>query len=374
MAPQAPGILTTALDTLNRARDLVAADPSTLDPISRLARAGLRQYCRGVAGPTSGAGSTAFGLVGGGYVCEPLYEEPGNSPGDPSPPPPFEGGQCPVTYNVTINYSYLNLFNNVPVSQTGTVNGVGPIASIDLQATNAPGSNFLIRVTFSDGVDTIQNFTVGPSGFANAQASIVSIVRADGQPDDCGSLPAPPPIPPTVANPYNWGDPEIVDGVPVSTDEPAGGGPSVNIDIGGVPLNIDFSGGGVSLPPEFGESSGAANGIPVPSGGGDVPFGDPPEGSEWIGARWDLSGVPLTAGRWSGNPANPNFLEINGIIRLSLAASDGAASWLSTPQEMRAQTGEIVRPVPAISVTGVQVFSRYVDALTIYPIAAKVEG
>ena len=366
MTPQPPGVLTTALDTLNRARDLVAADPATLDPVSRLARAGLRQYCRGVAGPTSGAGSTAFGLAGGRYVCEPLYNEPGNDPGDPNPSPPFSGGQCPLLYNVTLR----GFSDNAPDEvRSGQV--VGPI-SVTQRDVVVPGPDQrVIEVIDGSGVPRISvDFNVTDTNIGYT----LTASRADGLPDDCGDPPAPPPIPPTVGDPYNWGDPEIVDGVPVSTDEPVGGGPTVTIDIGGQPLAVDFSGGGgASLPPEFGESSGAADGIPVPLGGGDVPFGEPPEGFEWVGARWDLAGVPLSAGRWSGNPANPNFLEINGIIRLSLIASDGAASWLSTPQEMRARTGEIIRPIPAVSVSGAQVFSRYADALTIYPLAARVE-
>jgi hypothetical protein len=190
---------------------------SSLPSIEGLANGAKFNLCVGLQAGTLGASfAEALGIPGPDVASAypSLFEwacdiPPSQAPAPPAPP--FIGGQCPVVYNVTINYSYLNLFNNNPVNQNATVNGVGPIQSIILQATNAPGSNFLIRVIFSDGTDTIQNFTVGPSGFANAQANIVSIVRADGQPDNCGNPPGPPipPFPPggaPVTGPISYRD------------------------------------------------------------------------------------------------------------------------------------------------------------------------
>lgn len=362
---QPPGVLDTALSLLNGARDLVGADPATLDPISRLGRAGLRQFCRGRTAPSFAAGTTAFGLIGSDYVCEPLYLEPGNTPGEPPPPPPFNGGQCAGPYTACL--ALQSDQGRIPASGFTCAAGTGPFR---IEEAIVFGNTWRVRLIGGNNAIAVQLSL--PSSHTNRRY-FVQFTRPGGVPDDCGDPPVPPYTPPTVADPYTWGDVENVDGVPVSTDEPATGTPVVNINIGGQALQVDLSGGGAApLPPEFGDSDGSPNGLPAPQGGGDVPFGDPPEGSEWVGARWVLSGIPPSAGRWSGNPGNPNYLEINGIVRLSLVSSDGAASWLGTGQEMRSATGEIIRPIPALSVTGVQVFARYQGSLTIYPIAARL--
>lgn len=114
----------------------------------------------------------------------------------PVPGPPFTGGQCAcVSYRVVFT-------RTVPGSQPQQVTSqplAGPILGL-VQGTSGNATTFSVRHgVCSGGVQTGTTLTQVSSSSAGTTASIVSIIRVDGQPDNCGN-------PPPVIRPPNPGD------------------------------------------------------------------------------------------------------------------------------------------------------------------------
>jgi len=127
------------------------------------------------------------------------------------PPPSFEGGQCPVPYNITVNVWIYKPNDELREHRTHTVSNIpGPLLGFRTKEIGFLAHHF--------GVDTPSGFyslySVSSSGGQNAAMflsqyevtyfwdypnirndryvyGIHSIVRSDGQPDNCGSLPPP---------------------------------------------------------------------------------------------------------------------------------------------------------------------------------------
>lgn len=134
-----------------------------------------------VASPAAGL-QAAYGLL-----C--------NRPAPPvESPPPFTGGQCPVTYTVTTTYTRTvsgapqapqqNTFFNIPGTIKGTESftegttvGVRLVFGIPGNPSGTAKSNI---VSISNAV---------PNNIAIASSGIVSVVRTDGLPDNCGDPP-----------------------------------------------------------------------------------------------------------------------------------------------------------------------------------------
>ena len=156
-------------------------------------------------------------------------DTPGYTP--PSPSPPFTGGQCPgVRYTITVSMNVLSGINcDVPSIYSFSEDVKGEITAFRVipstASTGAARGSVEVFArglgdTLSDplrwiGLDSRQNFGScrgGPTPTINS----ITIVRADGLPDTCGSVP-----------------PEYRDGgSPVFA-------PSLDIDIApNVPLNI----------------------------------------------------------------------------------------------------------------------------------------
>lgn len=203
--------------------------------------AGLRRL---IVDPDSGLGDAAdtFNRL----ICN----SPDNAEDD-FPEPPFAGGQCPVAYNVTVQYS--DVLSGTPRSFSATrevigpVLGLGPFSSSDgeLSILTATGNSRtgLVTIPFPCVTD--------PTNFTNCSAQITSIVRTDGFPDDCGDPPPIFPEPgPIVVNP-----PDIV----YDPDT----GPSITVPIGiiyapvvvtangtiTIPVTVDV--GGINLDGSF---------------------------------------------------------------------------------------------------------------------------
>lgn len=118
-----------------------------------------------------------------------------DTPVPPTKTPPFQGGQCFTSYNVSGVYNVVekstgNTFQaTFNILVTGQVNGLsvsnpGPITSLDLQFTQPNGQSGTANIT-----------SLGNQFDINGQA-ITNIVRSDGLPDNCGNPPVPPPPPP----------------------------------------------------------------------------------------------------------------------------------------------------------------------------------
>lgn len=177
----------------------------------------------------------------------------------PAPAPPFIGGQCATQYQV--HYSF-DLYNGTTlanhIDNTATING----KINDIILTNVSGSSVGVQIDFTNF------FTGNPAqfndkyGFAPTfsakNLNIISIVRSDGNPDNCGNLPStyPPPVtPPTPITPggstYNLPNVNVTlnNGLTFNVTPQLNLNASFNpvLQIGGI--NISFGGGGVTVGP-----------------------------------------------------------------------------------------------------------------------------
>lgn len=118
----------------------------------------------------------------------------------PPPAPPFVGGQCPVFYEVTFQITD----PRDPSRPSQKVQLKGDIAGAEARYTTLSPSSF----GFSLGILARDNsgrriFSQQAGGNESTEAAqkqwkirVVSVVRLDGQPDNCGSLPATYPVAP----------------------------------------------------------------------------------------------------------------------------------------------------------------------------------
>lgn len=163
---------------------------------------------------------------------------------------PFNGGQCPVYYNVTFSYQS----QEFPSGGGGTVRLRGPIGA-PVERTEQDGSRTAFWVTFTHADGTFQ--IIG-NGTKPGYGRIDSVVREDGLPDNCGSNPPQYPDVPIPPNAYDG-----------NRDIPVGGNP-INVPIALIPVvfapvnvfkpefdvelgpfNFNFNLGGIDLGPTF---------------------------------------------------------------------------------------------------------------------------
>jgi hypothetical protein len=124
----------------------------------------------------------------------------------PVPGSPVTGGQCDTLYNVTVSYSYQTpQGGSCPTfNESQTFNGrLGPIRGTRLFREGSDVGYYLLHAPQS-GFPTGETRSVivvdGGGGVCNAQmfsATVTSIVRVDGLPDDCGDAPPVVPNPPS---------------------------------------------------------------------------------------------------------------------------------------------------------------------------------
>ena len=131
-------------------------------------------------GPVTGvdSGSVSCSIVDGSLLC--------NYTDGQGCPPPFTGGQCPcVLYSYTISYSGVDHPAVPTTPQTATARGpvniekrrVSGFSQVWVSGSNANCSALVEnRILNVPDQDNLLNFTV-------------SIVRVDGQPDNCGDPP-----------------------------------------------------------------------------------------------------------------------------------------------------------------------------------------
>jgi hypothetical protein len=102
--------------------------------------------------------------------------------------PPFTGGQCATTYEVTCNGTYTtgagDTFNLPFLPDTKDV--VGPIGGTSL----IPDATDPFRERWYVVGNPNVVYTTPPNNAASSEMTITNIVRKDGQPDDCGDPPA----------------------------------------------------------------------------------------------------------------------------------------------------------------------------------------
>lgn len=145
--------------------------------------------------------------------------------------PPFLGGQCSAPYLVTYTYRRGN-GSLVTVNNSGPWNGpvaIGPVVPV--------GGGLLAA--------TIRNFQQSAGGFVNTNLffsnqgnvnslAFTNVLRQDGQPDNCGNVPAPP-IPPR--DPSDWENIPL----PVTYDGPDGQPVTITPELTIGPLSVNPS-------------------------------------------------------------------------------------------------------------------------------------
>jgi len=359
------GGIETVSSGIDRARTLVSADPATLNPIDRGIRGGLRAFCRGRATDFGNAAFTVAAGQSADYICEPLYDEPGNDPGNPSPDPPFTGGQCPVNYNGQYRIT-ANEGNSPPSGFDSFINQLGPISTRWVTSSTAR----TLQVLRGNGTVAVsRSIPIAWTGFSFD----LTVTRSDGQADDCGNPPAPPPIPPTVNQPYNWGDVEDVGGIPVRVLPPSVNIP-INIDVGGIAVPITF---GNAQPPQEDPSPPLERSPSVPSvdsnpQGGRYDFGEPPDGQEWCGFTYSLSD-PTDS--YSGIPNTGPFHifpRVLGNGRLIMVAGNTSVEFPGENVRYYELGGTVIRQDPGLIVVGAYTQCTFPYVLSIFPLSVPI--
>lgn len=277
-----------------------------------------------------------------------------NNPDDvvPIPSPAFSGGQCSdVSYRVSWNAGFVGCATGVIRENIirGAITVTGPVTR-DIETIPRPADP-----TTADNLFKINGVTVGGlatktpcqpnSTDGNASSvfwGLFSIIRIDGQPDDCGDPPSP--IPPYVPSPVTVNI-EYEDNSQITINEDVDitiFAPQVNL-IGGIFAPITIAGntfqlaGTVDLSPKFDVQISPKINIGGRGGKTDKqpsdPDGEVPEPEEDPGERRVIVGAVVTATSVSnrqdflpqqGNPdiGIPNL----GYCSFYIATND-ATSW-----------------------------------------------
>ena len=150
-----------------------------------------------------------------GLVCD---RDPDTYP--PFVSPPFQGGQCATSYDVTAEFRRVNENNGNESLVSDTVTVTGPIRGLRLERIDAPEFffptdrwNFYVLNAGADRLIRSETFRRDRDG-GLFDERISQIVRRDGQPDDCGDPAGTigPDSPITVPDvPVTWTDPDGVE-------------------------------------------------------------------------------------------------------------------------------------------------------------------
>lgn len=340
-------------------------------PTRQIVRAACRSYARGF-GPQNLPG---FDAVWGG-ICQPYLDSIGESPQQGGLARPFSGGQCPgVLYNITTT------FQN---PQTGEVTGVdqrqglGPI-SVRSGGNQAPGSPCQNGTKYFPGKElVIQGIPrISWDGLCGNFSSLrsISVVPADGSPDECGD---PPP---------DYQPPQVRPGLPSLPPTPVdipGIGP-VNIDVGFNPdgsLTVNLPDVGIEVPIEDpfgfgGDGAGGGGGGTPPPPPGDVgepgqpattaeggeAEGEAPPGSVLVGVRVEILTVPSNRNRYTSEVYRGAYYVYMGVP--GLLDLDPAGAMVRTDQFIFAEKENL-------TAWRVRANSKYVIRVT--PYYRSVEG
>lgn len=257
--------------------------------------------------------------LGGGNMVESFFQNfcPENPP--PPEPPPFTGGQCPTNYTVRnrCNLVYRQgsfdappfnavveyIFYNVPGPITTTYYGFPPSSTFGGNSTpKIMGDDYIIISSEVPGGNYIAY-----SYNTVETNSIINVVRSDGLPDNCGSLPTSYPT----SNPPAPGD-EKYD---VDITNPTGG-PSFTLPLiwndvdfnfpitfkveNNPEINIEVNFDGTDI--NFGPSPTSPDGTPKFVGPGSNPVYSPSDNPEFSDR---LPPPPINLIDYDGTPGEP---------------------------------------------------------------------
>lgn len=100
--------------------------------------------------------------------------------------PAFEGGQCPVQYNVSTNGFGFSIGGSSSLSGPGNFTVQGPVQSPTASGVGSTAASW----TFESGSGTTVIYGVSGPTIDSAISGTISVSRADGLPDNCGDPPA----------------------------------------------------------------------------------------------------------------------------------------------------------------------------------------
>jgi hypothetical protein len=334
-------------------------------------------------------------------ICTP-YWDAGGFDGPESAPPPFEGGQCAgVIYNVTETFTTISPYTGAVYTRSMSVNAVGPLTEIrefsgstksnctitgggdgfrNLRDINfrlvvigggAPGILDVPVAGATWGPDVCTAGVLEPEDFYVITNRVVS--RVDGLPDECGDLPPtirpgpnPPPDPGPTPGPDPTTDPEDPFGPPLLPIPPY-------IDPIYGPTPIDFpsgdpsgggAGGGDGLPGDPDAIADPAGGATGGEGGEDVNFGEPPQGTIWVGALVQAT-VDSRLGNIPGTgPEQTVYPTVIGNASLIYIGARG------TNERLESASTLLARETTALVLTGCRVQAQPGVNLTVRPISA----
>lgn len=206
--------------------------------------------------------SSWLGSVSGVYLSDPSqYWKPALCDEDPATasnpvPGPFTGGQC-VGVLYQVNYTYT--VTDTPFSSS--VNGRGPISlNVEAIPQNPPNSNFIGEIIFwtgepNESVFQVYNFS---RDSMTQQLTITSVVRLDGNPDNCGdpgpSIPTFPdtgaPLPPQPTTYIDFGGNTVNISPEFTLFAPVAIGPNIFAPVRVDLPDVSFE-GTLTLAPEF---------------------------------------------------------------------------------------------------------------------------
>lgn len=238
--------------------DLYEAGQGAGDLVKGLASAIAKNVCdlyaaapRGFVGATPvGSGVNSFGSGLWDSFC-------GNIPEPALPPPPqspFPGGQCScVGYNVDISVEIRRRSDNGLVdTRLTTLQTFGPITGIAIEDPSPSGPDsvsVVLRGSFGNCQPGATSLTSAARElFYMENLQVLSVTRADGLPDNCGSLPPQyPDVQPSPTNPRVFpyaGNDGVERPINFSIDfDPTINGPLVRLpDIPNVCVGFGFSG------------------------------------------------------------------------------------------------------------------------------------
>lgn len=307
-------------------------------------------------------------------MCGDYYQQEAGS----ALPEPIQltGGQCVCT-NYQISYSYDRGDGMVISSSTQRR---GPLRFIQERSPNGKGLE--LRVVYGDpsctgGAGNARVFNDGGNFSGPVRLTALSVAPVGGGADDCGDTdPVQPDLPGIPSVPV--GSPRTVptdDGdITVTVDvDPVTGSPVTVFDD--VEFSFDPSFSGESGGSESGPSQPLTEGAPVEPDGasGDVDAPEPPEGSETIGYKWELLGLPSGGSRIPGT-SPVVFPSTVGNVQLRMELS-APAPVFSDQLRILVQSGIILRQEPSFKVSGVR-FNHLPDfgGIRLTPLYAQVEA
>jgi len=361
--------LTSGLGIIDTVADNIA-DPDNNSLNTRINRAVCDVYA------SNASASLAAGL-GGAAVMEELCRKYWDSNGDEPPPvaSPFNGGQCVTNYRVSATGATPS--GESLTTSTGNQQVTGPIRSIELVLRPSGNAN-IFKVTTATNPFGVFSGSFGSNSLVEVVPSTVTftVLRLDGQADNCGNPPSEIKPSPGYSRPRPIGAPTDI-GVPGAPDpwtfspssgggvsaEPAEGSPPFRYPDGfpGIKWESLLTGGSEE------ESGGAPPLAPTPPTEGEPE--DLPEGEDsgeqgepgkpdalsddayCIGYLWECDTFPDRQGRIVGTDTVFPFVWGNLQVRLK---SDGDTSIYSDNLRLYCTQGFIGTPYSTIPVAGIR--------------------